>query len=1185
MSLQFIIGSSGSGKSYTAYQEIIRLAKEESGAGQYKGEETSLPAVRGRTRKNYLILVPEQFTLQTQKALVSMHPDHGIMNIDVLSFLRLAYRVFDELGGDDRMVLEDTGKSIIVKKVLLNEKNHLNVYASNIRRSGFVDEMKSLISEFYQYGISPADLSDAKERVKGRSALMNKLDDVKKVYEGFREFLRERYITAEEILDVLGDMLDESAFVRDAVVCLDGFTGFTPSQYKLLSALLRNASRVYMTVTMDPRALGKTQKEHQLFYLSYRTMEKLKELAKDEQVLTDEPIILGAKGIPVRFRHSVPLAMLERNLFRYPSEEYRKEQEDIQIRSLENQEAEVSYAASEILRLVREEGLRYRDIAIVCGDIATYGRMIRKEFERAGIPCFVDDKKTILMNPFVEFLRAGIEIAAKDFSYESVFRYLRCGMTDWSGEEVDLLEEYVLALGIRGHRMWQREWTRTYRTRRPVLLDTLNALRVRLAEELSGLYEVLSDPERTVLDYTTALYEFVLAHGIEEKLRAMAGEYQKKGDLLAAKEYEQIYRIVMELFDRVAGLLGEDVLPLKEYGEIMETGFAEGEVGLIPPGVDQVVAGDTQRTRLTDIQVLFFLGVNDGLVPKKEDGGGILSDMERELLIGQGMELAPTKRQNAYTGQFYLYLCLTKPQKKLYVTYARLTEEGKSLRASYLIGKLCAMFPKLTIRQDEERTAAALLGSDRGRSALKKGLRDYAKECTDKAGAGIVQDDPSFFFELYGYFYRSGQEGKEALYRLVDGAFYTGREEGISRHAAALLYGRMLAGSVTRLEQYAACAFSHFLTYGLGLEERAEYKLGMPDIGTIFHNALERFSVRLKDSEYNWHTLPDALRDQWGSESVRRAAEEYGGGILGDTRRNEYMITRVDRILKRALCVLTEQLKSGEFEPEAYEMAFTCADRYLRLTGRIDRLDVYEEEDKLYLKVIDYKSGSTVFDMAMLYYGLQLQLGVYLNAVTRLIEEGEDGDAPKERLAKRIVPAGVFYYHLDDPIVDKSDHVEEDIRKALKMDGIANRDTHVLGLLDRRFVTQEGGLAASVKSDVIPVETDKSGELGRRSSVTDTEGFQAIMGYVNDKMAEFSERIMDGYTAVNPYRMGSRTACDYCPYTSVCGFDCRMPWDEYRNLKKLSKDDVWIRIRAEQEKKDQNRVDGSGEAGEGTWQR
>lgn len=1164
MSLQFIIGSSGSGKSSTIYQDIIRMAA----------------ADQGKNNRNYLILVPEQFTLQTQKELIRIHPNHGIMNIDVLSFLRLAYRVFETLGSDGRLILEDMGKSIIVKKVLLNKKKELSVYAANIRKAGFVDEMKSLLSEFYQYSISPAALTQAESKTNGRPALKNKLADVVNVYEGFRDFLKERYITAEEILDVLGDVLDESELVRDSVVCLDGFTGFTPSQYKLLSALLRNASKVFMTITMDARAFGRKQKEHQLFYLSFKTMEKLTGLAKEQQVLTDEPVLLAKQGIPWRFKNSVPLAFLERNLFRYPTDEYRLEQDDIRIRSLRDRSSEVVFTAAEIAGLVREEGYRYREIAIVCGDIEGYGRLIRREFEKAGIPCFVDDKKNILLNPFVEFLRAGIEIAARDFSYESVFRFLRCGLADWAAEDVDLLEEYVLALGIRGYGMWRKEWTRTFKTKRAVLLDTLNALRERFLSEILPLYEILSDSKKTVLDYTTALYEFVSAHGIEGKLAGMAEAYQEGGELLLAKEYDQIYRIVMELFDRVAELLGADVLPLKEYGEIMETGFQDGEVGLIPPGVDQVVAGDIERTRLNDIKVLFFLGVNDGVVPKKDDGGGIFSDMERELLIGQGMELAPTRRQNAYTEQFYLYLCLTKPQKRLYITYARLSEEGKSLRASYLIGKVLAIFPKLVIGQDEKTDLAGLLGCDGGLASLREGLRKYAFKCRSALRQESLSSEESqtentlpperendLFFELYTCFYQSGKEGREMLYQLVDGAFYMGRDEGITKRAASLLYGRMLAGSVTRLEQYAACAFSHFLSYGLGLEERVEFKLTMPDIGTLFHNALELFSARLKESGYNWHTLPKELRDEWGRQSVIRAAEDYGNGILSSTKRSEYMISRVERILKRALEVLTDQLKSGDFEPEAYEMAFTCADRYLRLNGRIDRLDVYEEGDRMYLKVIDYKSGNTSFDMALLYYGLQLQLGVYLNAVTRLAGENETGGDQGRGEEREIIPAGVFYFHLDDPLVEKSDHAEEDIKKVLRMDGMANKDPEVLGLLDRNFKSQDGGLASSVKSQVIPVETDKNGMIAKRSSVADTEEFYEIMEYVNQKMSEFSEQILKGKTDVNPYRMGLKNACEYCPYESVCGFDCRMPWDDYRNLKKLSKDDVWLRMKAAKERR------------------
>ena len=1127
MSLQLFLGSAGSGKSYQLYREVIEQSKIH-------------PDI------NYLVIVPEQFTLQTQKDIVTMHPQHGVMNVDILSFLRFAYRVFDEVGGNECPVLEDTGKSMVLRKVVSEKRKDLILFGTNVKKTGFINELKSLLSELYQYNIQAEDFVKMQEISSKKPLLKAKLADLLTIFEGFRTYMKERYITAEEILVVLNEVIDHSEWLKDTVICLDGFTGFTPCQYQLLSKMMRYAKKVMVTVTLDPREkLDQDISEHQLFGLSKKTIRKLYQIASEIGVPIENPIYAELKSeskVPYRYRSSPALAALEHNLFRFPFLPYPEEQQDIRIHATKDAGAEVAFVAGEINRLVREEGYRYQDIAVVSGDIKEYGRIAKRCFHKSKIPCFIDYKKDILNNPFIEMLRSAVVVVSEDFSYEGVFRFLRTGLTDCNDEDIDLLENYILATGIRGHKRWTEPFTRGYKSREPINLDRINAARAKLIENIGPLYEVLKDKEKTLKDYTTALYELGIRLKLEEKLEEYYLRFNEEGQSSVAKEFEQIYRIVMDLYDQMVLLLGDEPCSLKEFSEILDTGFVEVKVGLIPPGVDEVVVGDTERTRLKDIKALFFIGVNEGIIPKSIGTGGILSDIERELLISNDIELAPTKRQQAFTEQFYIYLNVTKPKEKLYITYHKVNDEGKSVNPSFLINKMKQLFPTIRIIDEDDRSEDAVhVLKDDGLGYLAEGIRNFHNKETSE-----------LWKELYLY-YQSEEEKSRILEQLIEGAFYINLEKGISKAAAKLLYGLELKGSVTRLEKYAGCAFAHFMSYGLSLEQRQEFKLAVPDIGTIFHNAIDHFSKRLDSGEYTWHTIPEEIRDAWAIESVAYAVTAYESSVLKSSARNEYMITRMERITVRTLWALCNQIKQGVFEPMGYEQQFNhIPDAMLNLTGRIDRLDIYEDEDNVFVRVIDYKSGNTFFDISSVYYGLQQQLSVYLSAALEQLSNAYPG--------KKIVPAGIFYYHIDDPIVAKSDQAEEDIYKSLRMNGLVNEDKRIIALMDKKLAGPDYTLAASMKSDIIPVETNKAGELNKRSEAASERQLKAMVDYVNGKLATDSRRILEGDTELNPYRSGEQTACDYCDYKSACGFDVRLPGVGYRNLAKKTEDEIKAEI-------------------------
>ncbi len=1102
MALKFIFGPSGSGKSYQLYQYVIQESMIHPG-------------------EQYIVLVPEQFTMQTQKDVVLMHPNHGIMNIDVLSFARLAYRIFEETGGNVLPVLDDEGKSLILRKIAGDYEDELYVLRSNMKKPGYISEVKSVISEFDQYDIGEEELSLMQEAAGEASRLYYKLQDIQTLYRGFKKYLEDKFITKEELLDVLCMEVSKSHILKGSTVVLDGFTGFTPVQTRLIRELLHCCKEVVITVTMDERENPYVYRHpYQLFGLSKHMVTSILEIAKTDNIEVEEPLCLY-DHTPHRFRDHDSMAFLERNLFRYGQDRYDKEQDNISLHVARNPREEAFAAVAGVRALVRTEGYRYRDIGVITGSMEIYGDYLEQAFEAYEIPYFMDHKRSILLNSFVEYIRSLLNMVEQSFSYESVFRFLRTNLTGFRYDEVDELENYVIALGIRGYKRWQERWIRKPKGVDEEALERLNHYRVLFVEKIDGFVLLMRRRGKTVRDITMALYEFAVKEELQMRIQLQEQKFQEAGDLALAKEYSQIYHILMELFDKFVELLGDEKVSLKEYIELLDAGLEEARVGVIPPSVDQVVAGDMLRTRLKDIKALVFVGANDTFLPGTLIRTGLLSERDREKFQAGHIALSPGGKEKAYEQKFYLYTNLTKPSEKLNIYYSKVSADGKSLRPAYLIQELRRIFSSIQVVDEENRLFEEKEWKEElGIEELIRGFRD-----------GLAFDD-SAWKELYTW-YKKHPEWQEKVERLLRAGFYHCPTDELTREIAKKLYGKTFESSITRMESFQMCAFAHFLTYGLKLQERMQYEFKQMDLGNICHGALEYFSKKIGEKKLSWLALTEEEQQKYVAESVEAAIVDYGNSILYSSSRNEYMIVRIKKLLERTVWALTRQLAAGDFVPKAYEMRFS--------NGKIDRVDICEDDDKVYVKVMDYKTGKTAFDVVALYHGLQLQLMVYMDAAL----QAEKRLHPHQE----VIPAGVFYYHIQDPLVDKEDseNVEKSILKELKVDGIVNLKDEVLNHLDHKM---------SGESLTIPVKFNKSGELSKTSKVASEEEFALMMRHALRKVEESKERILGGETTPYPYRKGEKNACEYCAYRHVCGFDQKIPGYEYHDIDKMTKEEA-----------------------------
>lgn len=1118
MSLQFYIGASGTGKSTTVYKEVLKRAKEEP-------------------FRRFFVIVPDQFTMQTQKVLCHLSEHGGILNVEVLSFGRLAHRIFEELGFESLPKLDDTGKNLILRKVAADCDKQLSVVGANMKKIGYIAQVKSMISEFAQYGILPDDLTKFCEQTKEKGNLSAKLLDLQILYRGYKKYIADKFITTEESMDVLVKNLHRSALIRDSVVVFDGFTGFTPIQERLLQEMMLLCRQVIVTLLGDTKEdLSDGDITQSMYYLTAKAYRRLCKLAVYQNTERDEDIVL-TKRPAIRFENRPGLAHLEQNLFRQHLNPKVSCNEQISLIRCTNPKAEIDWVCLNIRRLIRERGYCYRDFAVITGDLEAYGQILRESFAEQKIPLFLDQNKSLLFHPLMVFLLGVMKVLTTDFSYDAVMELLRVGYFDLQEEQIDLFETFILSRGIRGKRKYQTSFIGMGNSEMGSLVEEAETVRKEL---ISCLQPFLNVTDKNARNYTRLLYDICVRLNLEEKLQKQADDFLAKNMPARAKEYEQVYGAVMTLFDQIYALLDEE-MALDEYGEILKAGFAELKVGSIPQSVDQVIAGDLERTRLKPIKVLFIVGVNDGIIPGHGSSGGILSDLERTFLTELGAELAPTPRQKSFEERLYLYMNMTQPSEKLVLSFSEVDEGGNQLRPSYLIHTVSKLFSDLDVMTVTDTDMLRMVESEEsGLKLLARLMREYV--------SGIVFHDSKEWnklLSLAGIF-----EDQEIFGKLLDAAFFQYHGGKLPEDVAKALFGEKLYTSVSRLETYSACAYEHFLKYGLKLKEEETFDFSLTDLGNLYHDTLYQFGNYLSVKGYDWNSYKKEEADAFVDDAVERFAKEYRNTVLLDTARNEALKERTKDILKTTLDSLSYQLGKGDFVPADYELKFQYMENP-RLYGSIDRLDIAQDENGIYVKILDYKSGKHSFDIARLYYGLDLQLSVYMNGAVAAWQ--------KKNPDKKVIPCACFFYEIADPmpVGDTTENPlerRERIHKELRVQGLILENDEVLKHLDS---TQEA------ESSVIPVKYKKNGELASASQTATAEQFELIRQFTDAKVRKIGQDILNGKIDINPVmEQSAQSSCQYCAYKGICGFDKKLPGYKEREML-LKGDQVYEEIKKE----------------------
>ncbi|RCX22760.1 DNA helicase/exodeoxyribonuclease V subunit B [Fontibacillus phaseoli] len=1175
MSLQFIIGRSGSGKSSLVLEQITSKLKE---------DPLGPPMI---------LLAPEQGTFQIEQALVSAPGLRGTVRVQVLGFRRLALRVMQETGGSALVPISEEGKKMLLYKILRRHKEDLKLYSHGSDQLGLIDELNALYTEMKKYNADFTRLDEqlqALEAVSGESPLLkDKLHDLNILYREFDAELARLYIDAEDHVVKLAEGAPDSSYLRGADLWIDGFHTFTPQEYKALGVLMQVASSVTVALTLDrPYDGGMAPHELNLFHPTAMTYIKLQELAESLGVEVKPNKLLDARPFR-RFGNSETLSYLESAYERRTPWAGSLPPADLagslSLYAAGNRRIEVEGAAREMLRLAREQGARFRDMALFVRNLGDYEHIIRPVFEDYGIPVFMDQKASVLHHPLIEFIRGALDVALRYWKYEDVFRCVKSEFLlpldgSLTRANMDLLENYALASGIQGYRWTDgRPWKGT-----PSLslegdeasrnrtdserLQLLERCRAAVTVPLSG-FEKRLKRANTVQDMCAAVYRLLEEIEAPQRLDLMAHRVLQGGQPQQAMEHRQLWNSILGLLDQIVEMMGEEKLSAELFAGILETGLKDLKLGLVPPAMDQVLVGSTDRTRTRHVKHAFLLGINEGVMPANLQEEGLLSDQERLRLDEIGLELAPGITRRLLDERFLIYGALSAASRSLWLSYPTADEDGKGLLPSEVIRHMKRIFPAGMLQ--EQQISEAPLVSDPLAYQLEFVSRPeptlprlIGQLRAWKSGQAISP----LWWSVLGW-YKEQPQWELRVDSLLGSLDYRNRVSGLTPATSRKLYGKRLRTSVSRMEKFSACPFSHFASHGLKLKERQLYRLKAPDIGQLFHAALSQMAVTFKEQNRSWGSLTPEECVREADAAVDKLAPKLQGEILLSTKRYGYISRKLKNIVGRASVILGEQSRRGSFEPVGLELDFGPGRPLSPLTfelpngcvmeivGRIDRVDMAEGEEGVLLRVIDYKSSQTDLKLHEVYYGLSLQMLTYLDVLLRSAESW---------LGQFALPAGTLYFHVHNPLLQSANGLgaEEarlELLKRFKMKGLL--------LADRDVIAKMDGELEKGYSEILPVAVKADGGFYSSASVATPEQWQTLLGSVRRTIVDIGTRITDGDVKIAPYRLGTETACTHCAYKPVCRFEEALDGSAYQVLNKPGKERLWELLERPEGKKDE----------------
>lgn len=1143
--LEFIIGRAGSGKSFTALNEIAKRIKE---------APLGCPL---------LLLLPEHMTYKAERELLNL-TDGGFFRAEVYGFRRFARSVLLKLGGLNVERISEVGRSLLLKNILRENGDKLSFFARAAKKKGFSQILSDAIQEVKIYHLTAEDLKEASKDIKDE-VLSAKLKDLSLLTEEFQKSMEGRYNDNEDVLSELIMRLPEAKFLDGMEVWADGFIFFNPQEKEILKGIMRHAKAVHITLPMDAdlRSFENTR-EIGLFNRAFMTMKELTKIAKEE----DKEVVITKLVNNARFKNPA-LRAVEKGLF-FRGNFTQNESSGVVLAETANKRVEVETVTADIIRLAREKNYRYGDIGVLIRD-ESYNSLLAHAFKEANIPFFSDGKKSAAHHALAELLRSSLE-AISGFFYEGIFRTLRTGFFNIPWESLDALENYVIAFNIRGEKRWRQEEDWDYRKASLDYEEEIGESDAKFLQEINFIRKMAIKPllalkdkmnaAKTVRERTTVLYNFLVSENVTEKLEEWTKTAEKEGRLEAAELNSKVWKDIMALFDQLVEVLGDEKMGLKPFAELMEEGLIALETSIIPPGLDGVTIASFNQNSMFNAKAIYIIGANAGVMPHYIRESGFFTDADRLKMKETGKEIASGSKDGNLAENYLMYRAFNEAREYLFISYALSDGEGGALSPAPLVARLKKILPniqKLCIGTDdvvENETMDKLTLEERLKISYPKKALSGLISALRKKREGVEIEN--WQADVYNFF-SANEEFSNIKNVAISGLFKTGKTENLSEEITEKLFVKngKLKGSVTRFENFKSCPFKHFSKFGLKLKEPETFDFHAFDLGTLLHSALRTFGEKLKAKKRSWADVEEDEAEEILDKILEEIIPRLRGKILLSSAQYVHQKERISTLAKKSLNRLISLDKISKFHPALYETSFGGGMKNplsyklnkkvtLEIIGQIDRMDF--SDDGKYFLIIDYKTGQAAINLLEVYYGLKMQLLTYLLAAKNFLDKDNK------------IPAGMLYFFLKYPMITKNsptdkEAVKAEIEKKLKMPGWILADEEIIKAIDESL-------------HFLKIRLTKNGiHSSDKNSVKTAEEFEILMEYMDNLLKETGEEILTGNINREPYKLGKNVPCAFCPYDIFCGFDTRIEGFNYRELEEKTNEEIYEDINSKLNKK------------------
>lgn len=1162
MGLQFYLGRTGTGKTRKIIEEIktelkinplgepIIYITPEQMSFQAESEQLSI----GKRDEMSEEIDVEKNVFSSNDLISEILKDghvQGAIRAQVYSFTRLSWLVLGETGGMSIPHINKTGISMLLRKVLEENREELFIFKNASNKHGFIEKLESMLTEYKRYDVGSEAMLSLSEQ-SNSPVLADKLKDFALINAKLNEMIDGRYLDNETYLNFLVDKIPQSEYLKKAKIYIDGFHGFTQLEENIIEKLIEVSQEVVVSLTLDKPYKNSVPENENLFRMTGETYNQIYKLAKSNAVEIRPDVILSMNE---RVKNIASLKHLEHQFESRPATKNDGDHCAIEIVEAKNKRVEVEHISREILKCVRK-GYRFRDIIVLNRSGEQYADIIENTFRDYNIPTFIDQKKAMINHPIIELINGSLDAILTNFTHESTFRAFKTNLffqdenIARNQDQLAVLENYVLEHGIRGAK-WFGKWE--YRFNRGLGFESYeqSAEELEIEKVINDQREIHFEPlfqlsksldrENNVRGFATEIFKFVQGMEVDVKLQKMMAYATEKGNVQLAREHEQAWSGFIELLDQAVTIFGNQEMSLKDFASILKTGTESLNFSIVPPAIDHVIVGNLELSKPLNAKIVFIIGMNDGVLPKKISEGGILTESERENLAEMGIRLASHGLTKLYDEEFVAYIALNLAKEKMYFTYPIADDEGKSLLPSSYVKRIENIFPTLigkrTMATDEvenlrDEEVLELI------SNAKPTVKFLIAELRLKVATGEALSP--MWMAVFNSLKDNHELSKDLAFALKSLHFQNVSQD-MSKEVTSTLYGEEISGSVSKIENFNKCPFSYFAKYGLQLKTRPIYNLEASHIGTLFHESIHIIDKMLIEKNISWDSLDKNQCRHLAEEAVSEIAPKIQGEILFSNSRMNYLKEKFSNIIEQSAFAMKMHAEKSAFKVFGHEVAFGEKGSFIpkfeielnnnakmKLRGRIDRIDYLNVGNKDYFRVVDYKSSARDIDYGEVYDGTALQMFTYLNVLQKNAVNLFGTEAN---------PAGVTYFHLHNPLLKEVGDVgevslEAEMRKKFKMKGLLVDDFEVLKKMDNSLESQGS-------SDIIPVRVKKDGSYYSEVKVASMDEFSLITDHVEKVFGNAGNEILSGHTAIKPYKSKKTDSCAYCDYKSVCALDTK----------------------------------------------